>query len=344
MDRVTDHRVRPISVEDLGIDVAAPDATAAAEAETTVDTVEEQPPVEKLEATDRHLIEVLAALDMGFAGVILSGPPGTGKSYYAERIAHTIADDPDAVTTVQFHASYQYEDFIQGFAPKESGGFELQDKVFVLACKKALSQPGVKHVIVIDEISRCDVARVFGEALTYMEVDKRGKVFTLSSGDQLTIPPNLSILATMNPWDKGVDELDVALERRLAQIDFPPDVEALRKILATKGAAPEFVERMATFFIGIQSLDDELVRLGHAYFNNCVDEASARRAWAYRLLPFFKKACRLNKDLLTQIQRLWVKAVPNPAAAGAVPAAEAAIAADGVPAQPAPAAQPAQAT
>jgi 5-methylcytosine-specific restriction protein B len=311
MDRVTEQRVRPVTVEDLGIDLAAPEVIAAAEVETTVDTIEERPSVERLEAHDPHLVEVLAALDMGFAGAILSGPPGTGKSYYAERIAYAISGDPDAVTTVQFHASYQYEDFIQGFTPKEGGGFELQDKIFVLACKKALSQPNVRHVIVIDEISRCDVARIFGEALTYMEVDKRGKVFTLASGDQLTIPPNLAILATMNPWDKGVDELDVALERRLAQIDFPPDPDALHEILTKKGASSEFVERIVVFFNAIQKLDDELVRLGHAYFNNCIDETSARRAWAYRLLPFFKKACRLNKDMLSQIQRLWLKAVPN---------------------------------
>lgn len=341
MDRVTDHRVRPISVDDLGIDIAAPEVTGASEAETTVDTVEEQPPVQKLEVSDKHLMEVQAALDMGFAGVILSGPPGTGKSYYAERIAHTIATDADAVTTVQFHASYQYEDFIQGFVPKESGGFELQDKVFVLACKRALSQPAAKHVIVIDEISRCDVARVFGEALTYMEMDKRGKVFTLSSGDQMTIPPNLTILATMNPWDKGVDELDVAFERRLAQIDFPPDPDALREILTNKGAAPEFVDRMVTFFIGIQKLDDELVHLGHAYFNNCLDEERARRAWAYRLLPFFKKACRLNKDLLSQIQRLWLKAVPNPVTTEA-PAEEPATTAELLGTEPAPAEPTAQ--
>ncbi len=104
------------------------------------------------------------------------------------------------------------------------------------------------------------------EALTYIEIDKRGKVFTLASGDQLTIPPNLTILATMNPWDKGVDDLDVALERRLAQIDFPPNADALRSVLTTKGAGADFVDRIISFFNEIQKLDNELARLGHAYF------------------------------------------------------------------------------
>jgi 5-methylcytosine-specific restriction enzyme B len=337
MDRVSDERVRPITVEDLGIDLSQPEVAAAAEAETTVDTIDERPTVPKLDPHDKWLVEVQAALDMGFGGVILAGPPGTGKSYYAERVAHSITEDPDAVVTVQFHASYQYEDFMQGFAPVEEGGFALTDKVFVLACKAAIARPDVRHVIVIDEISRCDVARVFGEALTYLEVDKRGKPFTLASGDRLIVPANLTILATMNPWDKGVDELDVALERRFAQIDMPPDVDALRKILGDKGADPAFVDRLATFFSGIQQLNDDLVHVGHAYFGNCLDDASARRAWSFRLHPFFKKACRLNKEMLGQIESLWLKAVPAPAAAEQVAAPAVAAEAAAPAAEPAPA-------
>lgn len=305
MDSVTQDRVRPLSAEQLGLDIHQPEAPIAVAAASPEDKVELLP------ESNAILAEVRAALAMGFAGVILSGPPGTGKSYFAERIAHTIAGEPSAVRVVQFHASYQYEDFMQGFAPADDGsGFELQNKVFPLICKQASEKPAVTHVILIDEISRCDVARVFGEALTYLEPDKRGRTFHLASGKTLSVPPNLAILATMNPWDKGVDELDVALERRFAQIDMPPDADALREILTEKKADPAFIERIVTFFKAVQAIDDEMVHLGHAYFNNCVDEDSARRAWTFRLLPFFTKACRLDKETLSNIKRLWLKVVP----------------------------------
>lgn len=313
MDSVTQDRVRPLSVEQLGLDIhqaEAPIAVAAASLEHKVELLPE---------SNEILADVRAALAMGFAGVILSGPPGTGKSYFAERIAHTIAGEATAVRVVQFHASYQYEDFMQGFAPADDGsGFELQNKVFPLICKLASEKPTVTHVILIDEISRCDVARVFGEALTYLEPDKRGRTFHLASGKTLSVPPNLVILATMNPWDKGVDELDAALERRFAQIDMPPDADALRTILGGKKADPAFIERVVTFFQAVQAMDDEMVHLGHAYFNSCVDEDSAGRAWMFRLLPFFTKACRLDKETLSNIKRLWLKVVPpaqNPAPA-----------------------------
>ncbi|MFD1253482.1 5-methylcytosine-specific restriction enzyme B [Devosia equisanguinis] len=300
MARISTHRVRPLSLGDMGIVTPQPEASP-------FDAQVE----EYLPDNDTILAEVRAALAMQFAGVILSGPPGTGKSWYAKRIAMEIAGDPAAIKIVQFHTSYQYEDFMEGFAPKDGGGFELQKKTFPLLCEDAAELPGTTHVLLIDEISRCDVARVFGEALTYMEVDKRDLEFTLASGSKLTVPRNLVILATMNPWDKGVDELDVALERRFAQIDVPPSVDALRQILTRRGVDNALIGRLSEFFEGVQKLDNELVRLGHAYFNNCVDEESSRRAWNFRLLPFFKKACRLDKSMLLEITRMWLKAFPT---------------------------------
>lgn len=177
-------------------------------------------------------------------------------------------------------------------------------------CKRAMETKET-HVIVIDEISRCDVARVFGEALTYLEPDKRERTFYLSSGKPLSVPRNLIIIATMNPWDKGVDELDVALERRFAQIDMLPDSKALRTILETKKADPELTDRLVDFFEKVQALDDDMVHLGHAYFSNCIDEESAGYIWSFRLLPFFTKACRLDKEMLSQIKRLWNRVVTS---------------------------------
>src|SRR5665811_38514 len=120
-----------------------------------------------LDATDPLLSDVRELLEI-YGGVIFTGPPGTSKSWYASKIGWTLADqDEERITFLQFHPSYQYEDFMQGIVPREDGsGFELVDRPFLRMCRVAERNPGQSYVIVIDELSRADPGRVFGEALT----------------------------------------------------------------------------------------------------------------------------------------------------------------------------------
>lgn len=244
-------------------------------------------------------------LDDGYAGAILSGVPGTGKSWYARKIAERLTSgDASRQFYVQFHPNYQYEDFIQGFVPDGKGGFERVNKVFLQACEAAASQ---SVVLVIDELSRTDVVRVFGEVLTYLETSKRGLKFTLASGTDVSVPHNLVILATMNPWDRGVDELDLAFERRFARVKVAPDVNVFRDHLTKAGLPPEFVVKAVQFFHMVADHKYPLCCIGHAYFMHAGTVEAFRRVWDNQLLFHFEKVLRHDEEELTKLKAAWLR-------------------------------------
>lgn len=168
--------------------------------------------------------------------VVFYGPPGTGKTYRALRIrdAWRATHGNDSVWSVTFHPSYSYEDFVEGFRPDEDDPSRFIPTLgpLLLACKAATKfaeeappgSPPRQALLFIDEINRGDVARIFGELITYIEADKRGELFRLAQSPrkERTIPTNLCFLGTMNTADKSVSLLDVALRRRFAFIEFPP--------------------------------------------------------------------------------------------------------------------------
>jgi 5-methylcytosine-specific restriction protein B len=167
--------------------------------------------------------------------VILYGAPGTGKTYAAMRIRDhwEHASGPGSVLLTTFHPSYAYEDFIQGWRPATSStGFELVDGVLFQAAKLAEDYAKLSTtrpvLLLIDEINRADVARVFGEVVTYLEHDKRGIPFTTALDRTRTrsLPPSLYVLGTMNTADKSISLLDVALRRRFSFVHCAPDPSA----------------------------------------------------------------------------------------------------------------------
>ncbi|WP_255758256.1 McrB family protein [Massilia sp. erpn] len=271
--------------------------------------IEEKDLISEIAENDPILLKTRTLLSDGFAGVILFGPPGTSKTWYARQIAAHLVDGKNKrVSFIQFHPAYQYEDFIEGYAPGKNGKFQLTEKVFLDLCKKASKDyPDENCVLVIDEFSRCDVGRVFGEALTYLEKGKRGVPFKLASGREVLIPANIIILATMNPWDRGVDELDAALERRFARISLEPDLDLLKIVLDKNKVEAALQEKVVAFFNVVKKHENPLARIGHAYFSGVTDENSIIRLWDHQLSFHFEKAFRLDMQSYEKLKEIWNK-------------------------------------
>ena len=305
MSRRTTDALRSMSVADLGLsEYLPPDAVADFTSPFLVEPLDESDPI---------LVNVRNALRDGFAGVIFVGPPGTSKSYYAARAGMALVErDKSRLRFVQFHPSFQYEDFVEGYIPQSSGEFELTLKHFGKMCEDAALKPNKAHVLVIDEISRCDAARVFGEALTYLETSKRSISFFLSSGTEMSVPPNVIILATMNPWDRGVDDMDVALERRFAYLDMPPSPEILRKLLLENGLPQNRIDGVVKFFEAIQKLPNAMCHIGHAYFVRVKDDDTLARLWQFQLKHHFTRACHQDPEEIKKIENMWSQLVLPP--------------------------------
>lgn len=247
-----------------------------------------------------------------YGGIIFTGPPGTSKSYSAHRIGVKLAGGPSRIHFVQFHPSYQYEDFMQGFVPKPTGdGFQLVAKHFVQLCRDAEAEPDKTFVLVIDELSRGDPGRIFGEALTYVEKSKRGMHFELASGELFRVPENVVILATMNPLDRGVDEVDAAFERRFAKIPMDPDRDILREMLTTNGVPEPLRNRIVGFFDKANGYarTNPHGSIGHTYFRDVTDAETLQNAWDHQLRFLIEKAYRLDpetaEDLTGGFERIF---------------------------------------
>lgn len=289
--RLLPTRVRNLTAEDLGL--ATPDESVPTG--VLAPLPEDDPVVE----TARDLLE-------DFGGLIFVGPPGTSKSWTAARLAVTLAGDECRVRFTQFHPSYQYEDFVQGYI-YTSDGFELVPKLLMNLCKTAGDHPDDRYVLVIDELSRGEPGRIFGEALTYVEKSKRGLKVHLAAGHTLTIPDNLLFLATMNPLDRGVDEVDAAFERRFAKYPMDPDEVVLTSFLIEAGMEDRLRERVVTFFKAVnqKSHTNPFAALGHTYFAGVGDEGGLQRVWQHQLRFHFEKAFRGDPAGLADIAKRW---------------------------------------
>jgi 5-methylcytosine-specific restriction protein B len=185
--------------------------------------------------SDDSFSEALSAIKNG-KSIIIFGPPGTGKTRMAYRLKLALQDESKLgkFDTVQFHHKFTYEDFIEGYAPNASGGFDRKDGIFKSFIR--VPSPADKlDIFVIDEINRADLTTTFGELLFLMDDRKDRSVKTSHFGETIQLPENTIIIGTMNTADRNIATLDFALRRRFTFIALYTDYDELLKIYSTRG-------------------------------------------------------------------------------------------------------------
>ena len=260
--------------------------------------------------------DVVSLIQGGRSQIILQGPPGTGKTYLAKRAAgrlvgiaptelteeklNTFYVDPSATslpsqvktnggwTLVQFHPSYAYDDFVQGLSAELDSAthtpvFKVQEGSFLRSCYFA-SQTAKPFVLIIDEINRGDLSKIFGElvyALEYRNAPVSLRL-TSESGRTLKIPQNLIVIGTMNSADRSISHIDYAIRRRFSFITVPPDKTVVENVLKGK---PALKAALALFAAANQPLqDNSAYAVGHSFFLGA-DHVVLANQFVFQVLP-----------------------------------------------------------
>jgi uncharacterized protein (DUF2461 family) len=252
--------------------------------------------------------------------IVLYGPPGTGKTFVAKQFARYFVDQKGGeVRIIQFHPSYAYEEFVEGIRPRSDDGqltYPVEAGLFRRLCDEARRRSENRYVLIVDEINRGSLPRIFGELLYLLEYrDDTEPVVLPYSKTRFTIPRNVYLIGTMNTADRSIALVDHALRRRFHFVPLKPDPEVLRTWLEAQGR-----ETMAWVADLLEEVNRRLsqdqidwhLHIGHSHWmvrDGRLDEERAELIWEHSIWPtleeyFYNRADRLVRYDYEQLKSL----------------------------------------
>lgn len=242
--------------------------------------------------------------------VILYGPPGTGKTYLSQKYLDWVEKTYEGEikrSICTFHPSFSYEDFIEGYKPQSNSGkvsFTLQDGIFKSICKEAIDNKNIDYYLIIDEINRGNIEKIFGEMITLIEKDKRGLRLILSqSKEEFYMPSNVFIIGTMNTTDKSVKMLDAAIRRRFSFKECMPNYKLIDDVIEEIGVSPGKI--LASLNKSLREIEDREKQIGHSYFMNNSKQINnlneLKQVYIYEIIPLISEYCYNDYNNMSEI-------------------------------------------
>lgn len=242
----------------------------------------------------------LRSLILRRKNVILQGAPGVGKTYIAKRMVYSILGrkDEEKILSVQFHELYSNDEFMEGYRPDDIGIYKYKRGCFKRICNKARNDPSNKYFVIIDEINRGNITKIFGEAFSLIEIDKRGKdnyIELACSRERFYVPENVYIIGTMNTFDEKLAIKDYALRRRFCFYTINPafENEDFKKFYSQNPLLSKVVSAVVNVN---KDLSDDL-KIGHSYFCKPMDDEDIKMTVKYSIEPLVKEYYRDNINL-----------------------------------------------
>ena len=258
----------------------------------------------EIQAVTKELVKELL---VKYNQIILEGPPGTSKSY----IANKISEEYDEVIHVQFHPQYSYQNFVGGYVVEKSDVVYKKGVILSLLDKKP-EDSDKKYLVIIDELNRANVSQVFGEIIQCLDRNQSVEVWVDGELTTISLPKNIHIIATLNTTDKTLGTIDYAIKRRFADVYCPSEPSVLIDLCPSAGfiSLCDFLTKLNANLLRATSSKD--LAIGHAVFlsehvKNSSDNKyywsyeEFRQLYNYKILPIIEDYCSGNRSLIEDV-------------------------------------------